>query len=245
MIRFQTFEQLGLAVAAFSEKSDGDCALTDAQDIGGLPRARQRVCQECGVPAGGLVCVRQVHGTRILQATRTQRGMEATAVGNAGIPAGPSETEADGMVTRERGVALGILTADCVPVYLFDPVRRAGGLLHAGRKGTRNGISGRAVALLESLFHTEPKDIHALIGPSAGPCCYEVSQELADNFRAAELPVEGRHLDLWEANATQLARAGVARQNIAVTGLCTICDGRFFSHRRDADGRRNLALLAL
>ncbi len=138
-----------------------------------------------------------------------------------------------------------MFVADCVPVYLLDPETGGGGLVHAGREGTYRGISPLAVEAMQREFGTKPTDLHALIGPSAGPCCYEVSPELAHAFAEAGLPVDGRHLDLWQANAQQLTAAGLSPGRITVSGICTICDGRFHSHRAQPNAGRNMALLML
>ncbi len=223
MLRFSTLEDLGLSIAAMSEKSDGDCAHLDA---------RRRVCEAAGASFDRLVLLKQVHGDRVLSADHVQK-------------AGPGPREGDGLITRERSLPIGVLVADCVPVYLFDPLKRAGGIVHAGRAGTYSRIAESAIHALEREQGVSAGDLHALIGPSAGPCCYEVSTEIARDFEVAGLPVSGRYLDLWQANVLQLEGCGVPRGQIEVAGVCTLCDGRFHSHRRNADGRRNLALLAL
>jgi YfiH family protein len=151
----------------------------------------------------------------------------------------------DGLVTAVAGLPLAILVADCVPVYLVDPVRRAVGLVHAGREGVRQGISAAAVRAMVDGLGCDPAQIHAVIGPSAGPCCYEVSDEMAEQFRSLGLAVAGRRLNLWESNVSQLVGAGVARSRIEVSGVCTICGGVFFSYRRDGGSRRNMAVICL
>lgn len=223
MLRFSTLEDLGLSIAAMSEKSDGDCAHLDA---------RRRVCEAAGASFDRLVLLKQVHGDIVLSAERVRRN-------------GAGPREGDGLITREPSLPIGVLVADCVPVYLFDPVKRAGGIVHAGRAGTYSRIAESAIHALEREQRVNAGDVHALIGPSAGPCCYEVSTEIARDFEVAGLPVSGRYLDLWQANVLQLEGCGVPPTQIEVAGICTLCDGRFHSHRRNADGRRNLALLAL
>ena len=217
MLRFPSLEDLGLSVAAMSEKSDGDCAEAGP---------RRTLCETLGIAHERLALLRQVHGDTVLQAGSARRA-------------------GDGQVTADPALPLGVLVADCVPVFLFDPVTRVAGLVHAGRAGAYSGIVRNAVAMFEGSFGAKANDLHAVIGPSAGPCCYEVSEELARDFAERGLPAEGRHLDLWQANALQLESCGVPGAQIAVAGICTICDGRFHSHRRDPDGRRNLAILAL
>jgi len=149
------------------------------------------------------------------------------------------------MATDRPGLPLAVFVADCVPVYIFDPVRRAAALVHAGRAGTQQNITGAALAVLRRAYGTNPSDVHIHIGPSAGPCCYEVSVELARAFRGAGLPASGRRLDLWGANRLQAEAAGVPRAQVACSGICTICDGRFYSYRRGDGLSRNMALLML
>lgn len=217
MLRFRDFEGLGLGVAAMSDKSDGDCVEAGA---------RRTFCETLGIAHERLALLKQVHGDRVIQA-------------------GSAILEGDGHVTADRTLAIGVLIADCVPVFLFDPVSRSVGVVHAGRAGTYSGIVGKAVATLEESLGVKASDLHALIGPSAGPCCYEVSEEIAQDFLERDLPAKGRHLDLWQANALQLEGSGVPSSQTEAVGICTICDGRFHSQRRNPDGQRNLAILVL
>lgn len=238
MIRFDTFERLGVAVAAISDRAEGDCALNRGQGVASACEARRRFCSQCGVDFHGLVCAQQVHGARVACVSETHAGCGATAY-HDGLPS------TDALITGARGLPLAVQVADCVPVYLFDPEQGAGGLVHAGRRGTLENVSGLAVQALVTHFNSKPGDIHALIGPSAGVCCYEVSPQMASTFSEAGLPVEGRKLDLWRANAQQLEQAGVPSAHITIAGLCTVCDERFFSYRANDGACRNMALFVL
>jgi len=212
-----------------SERQDGDCSAAATPAEG-----RRNLARLCDYPAADLISIRQVHGSDILAMDESHRGRGA-----------PQHGAADGMVTDCAGLPLGVSVADCVPVFLVAPSARVGALVHAGREGTRLGISGMAAANMERLYGVSPGDIHALIGPSAGPCCYEVSVELASSFRAAGLPASGRHLNLWEANRLQLERRGIPRGHIHISGRCTLCDGAFHSYRVSGTQARNLAVLML
>jgi len=216
-----------------SERQDGDCSGTAARGEG-----RRNLAGLCGYAAEDLVSIRQVHGCHVIAVDGSHRGRGAfereEALG-----------EADGMVTHCGGLPLGISVADCVPVFLFAPRAGVGALVHAGREGTRLGIAGGAVASMERLYGAAPRDVYALIGPSAGPCCYEVSAGLATSFREAGLPVDGLRLDLWEANRLQLENGGVPSGQVRISGRCTICDGAFHSYRAGATAARNMAVLML
>jgi YfiH family protein len=153
--------------------------------------------------------------------------------------------EADGLMTDVPGLAMGVAVADCVPVYLFEAKRGVGAILHAGRAGTQANMAGAGVRGLVEEFGAVPGEMFAVIGPSAGPCCYEVSQEMAEVFGAAGWVVRGRNLDLWETNRMQLVSAGVPEGQIEVCGRCTICDGGFHSYRAHGTAARNLAVMVL
>ncbi|MBW7865610.1 MAG: polyphenol oxidase family protein [Candidatus Hydrogenedens sp.] len=232
MIRLPFLENAGLELAAISGKSDGDCGRHAAD-----PDHRAAFLQQCGVSGEPLALVRQVHGTTVVVA------------GNDGPDAADGNVmdlgEADGLITRNPEVVLGIAVADCVPVWLYDPRTHAGGLLHAGREGTVSGICREGVRMLRKTFGTHPEQLLAVIGPSAGPCCYEISTEMAEKLRGDDFPVVGRHLDLWAANREILEKAGLNRHNIHVLAHCTICGGFFHSFRKDGGKERNLAVLRL
>ena len=129
--------------------------------------------------------------------------------------------EADGQATARRGVAATVLVADCLPIALVSP--EAVAMLHAGWRGLAAGIVPEGVSALRGLGASR---IAAAIGPGAGPCCYEVGDEV----RRA-LGTDGRNVDLKAIARVSLEAAGA--EEIHDVGICTICDERFFSHRRD------------
>lgn len=168
--------------------------------------------------------VRQVHGCRVVDARAGAEPVE----------------EADAVTTASPGVAACVSIADCVPVLLADPRSGAVAAVHAGWRGTIAGAGAAGVRALVERHGARPGDLLAVIGPSIGPCCFEVSRDLATRFRDEVGPVtasprdQGSRVDLWRANELLLRRAGLARRHIEVLGRCTSCeDGTFFSHRRD------------
>jgi YfiH family protein len=164
---------------------------------------RERLAHLSG---GRLARVRQVHGTDVVTADADRD----TAV------------EADGQVTADRGVAALVLTADCLPIALVAP--EGVGMLHAGWRGLADGVIASGVEALRGLGAS---DIAAAIGPGAGPCCYEVGDEVHAAFGTS-----GRTVDLKALARERLEAAGVGV--VHDCGLCTIHDAdRFFSHRRD------------
>jgi YfiH family protein len=148
--------------------------------------------------------------------------------------------EADAVVSATRGVAACVAVADCVPLLLAD--RRGGAVaaVHAGWRGSLARIAARAVEALTREAGARPADLVAAVGPSIGPCCYEVAGDLADRFADAfggEVVRPGAaapRLDLWAANVLALRGAGLREGSIDLLGRCTACDaGLLFSHRRD------------
>lgn len=182
--------------------------------------------------------VRQVHGPRVVH-------LRAAA-----DPAVARE-EADGVVSTDAGLAACISIADCVPVLLADPGTGAVAAVHAGWRGTLARAAEAGVRALAGLSGAPPGRLLAAVGPSIGPCCYEVSQELADAFAGALGPVirsggAGPRLDLWESNRRVLLAAGLPEEGVEVLRRCTSCEQKlFFSHRRD-QGRtgRHAAFIA-
>ncbi len=232
MMRFPELEAWGAALAVFSDRSDGDCAAHSA-----AVNTRKRFLEQCGVSIESLACPRQVHGNHVAI-------VGASDPGRGGGPANVIG-DADAVISNVAGIALGVAVADCVPVYLVAKGGGVGGLVHAGRQGTFLNIAGNAVRAIEGHFAVPAEGLCAVIGPSAGPCCYEVSEAMAENFAAAGGIRRGRVLDLWETNRRQLAEAGLPEAQILVIGRCTICDGAFYSYRASGTKERNLAVLAL
>ena len=173
--------------------------------------------------------VHQVHGNAVRVVTRADAHERPAA---------------DGMVTRERGVVLGIFTADCVPILMSTRDGDVAGALHAGWRGVIAGIAGNGIDAMEKLG-ARRGEIRAALGPSIGPCCFEVDADLASRF-AAEIPGAARHardgkpgkayLDLRAIVRDQLVAAGVAAEAIEKVGPCTRCASDEYFSRRAAGG---------
>jgi purine-nucleoside/S-methyl-5'-thioadenosine phosphorylase / adenosine deaminase len=150
----------------------------------------------------------------------------------------------DGMVTAERGLALGIFTADCVPILMIDPKRKVAGAFHAGWRGVQADIAAAGIHAMVQLG-AETAEIRAALGPSIGPCCFEVDAALAERFAREIAGAEGHsragrpgkvYLDLRGIVRDQLGRAGIARERITDAGPCTRCAADRFFSRRAAGG---------
>ena len=177
------------------------------------------------------VFTRQVHSDVIerVGAAQCGRGLQYEATEGC-----------DGLITDEPGVALTVFSADCTPVLLYDPVRRAAGAVHAGWRGTAAGIAAKAAEKMVRELGCRPENIRAAVGPCIGPCCFETDADVPEAMLAA-LGAEAEacirpagekfYVDLKELNAIWLRRAGVTQ--IDVSAECTCCrPERFWSHRR-------------
>ncbi|BBF42212.1 hypothetical protein lbkm_0894 [Lachnospiraceae bacterium KM106-2] len=159
----------------------------------------------------------------------------------------------DGLITNEPGLTLCTSYADCVPLYFVDPVKKAIGLSHSGWKGTVGKIGAKTVKAMCETFGSKESDIIAVIGPSICFDCYEISEDVAKQFMKAFreedhdkiLWYKGNgkyHLDLWLANELILQEAGVKKENISNSNICTCCNSTlFYSHRASQGKRGNLA----
>lgn len=161
------------------------------------------------------------------------------------------EVVCDGLITNEPDVALVCFSADCAPVLLFDPVKKAIAAVHSGWRGTAQGIAARAVQAMAREFGSNPGDIRAAIGPSIGQCCFETDEDVPNAMRAAlgseaEALIEKRGDKYFVDNKglcrLWLNRAGV--ENIDVSSACTMCQpDRFWSHRVTRGARGSLAAI--
>ena len=146
----------------------------------------------------------------------------------------------DGHLTNRRGVLLTVSVADCVPVSLVDPIRRAVALVHAGWRGTAAGIVPRAAERLQQAYGSEPGALWIHAGPAICGQCYEVGPEVHAALRPEQSPpVAPAPVDVRAVVAEQAARAGVPGEQLSVSGHCTRCGpGEFFSHRGGSAGRQ-------
>lgn len=181
-----------------------------------------------------VVVGQQVHGKDVLWVNDHHGGLGARELGSA-IP------DVDGLLTSSNGLGLMAFFADCVPLFFYYPDLKAVGLVHAGWKGTAQKIGQKAIECFENAGGCTEKAWFG-IGPSIGPCCYIVDEQVAEKFRnnygntTFLRPHEEGHylLDLWEANRALFLEKGAQSDNIAVAAMCTADNpDLFFSHRRD------------
>lgn len=202
---------------------------------------RSKIASALDVSVDSFVFARQTHSRNVHKVTEADKGRgalsRATAIDNT-----------DGMITNVQGICLVTLAADCVPLLFFDPVKKAIGVAHAGWKGTVIETPEAVVSAMVTEYGSDPSTIIVAIGPSAGPCCYEVGNDVINEAKKTYrnnpqvlIPTEkvGKmKFDLWEANRITLEKCGIKPQNIELACICTICrNDLFFSARRGDLGR--------
>ena len=206
-----------------------------------------RICAAIGVQSESVVHAKQTHKDNVRIVTAADRGK--------GFNRERDYEDIDALVTNESGVTLTILTADCVPVYLVDPVKRVIGLAHSGWRGTVCRIAAKTVRCMCETYGSIPSDIIAVTGPCICWDCYEVGDEVAENFRSefgdkiyqkishAEFTSYTKtHIDLPQAITETLLMAGLKETSVIQCGLCTACNSELlFSHRVTQGKRGTLA----
>lgn len=165
------------------------------------------------------------------------------------VKALPSPLPYDGMVTDDPHLLLGILTADCVPIFIADPRKKAIGAVHAGRHGTGLQITSKVIQKMSEAFGSSPEDLLVVLGPSIGFCCYEIDEKVFKaEWEPFAMPVgEGKWMiDLARINISLLEQAGVRTEHISWIDLCTRCnEDLFFSYRREGETGRQLSFIGI
>ncbi|MTI85116.1 MAG: peptidoglycan editing factor PgeF [Firmicutes bacterium] len=195
---------------------------------------RARAAKALRITPGRMVAGSQVHGDKVHIVTESHLGYGAK-----------SDTDAlpgvDALVTDRPGIPLASFYADCVPVFILDPVRKVAALAHAGWKGTVLRIAEKTVAVMAATFNCNPRDCLAAIGPCIGQCCYEVDAKVINELKKAFNDWQGFtenngkerwKLNLGAANKAVLLDAGLKPVNVINANLCTACyENLFFSYR--------------
>ena len=234
-MKFKLLDQCSAVRHLVTEKkSEVSCGFSLALHTG---EPREQIVKNRGTLADHFgtdslfVGIRQVHGDTVHVVTETKERGWATL---------SDAVEADAVITNLPQMVLTILTADCVPILLYDPVAGVIGAVHAGWKGTEAEILPKTIAKMQEKYGSEPQDILVAIGPAIGQCCYEVGSEVAEHFTGyAGAVIEGKdagkyQLDLKRVNQLQATKSGIDTKHIEVTPLCTSCaKDRFFSYRAE------------
>lgn len=208
-------------------------SLSSSEDVNAIRSNRSDLANAMQVPVSALHFPSQVHGIRIAKVTGKT------------IPVDVLETDA--LITNEVGQCIAVMSADCVPILLFDRRNLAVGAVHSGWRGTVARILEKTLQEMHKQFGTRAEDLLASIGPSVSQPSYEVGAEVVQEVNKAFGPHAGllhpvsegkARLDLWKANIIQLKEFGVSTEQIEVAGLCTVLNNdHFFSARKGDRGR--------
>ena len=161
--------------------------------------------------------------------------------------------QTDGMITKRKDLPLAIVTADCLPVLLYDAAKDVIGVAHAGRKGLLNGVIHKVISGMHSMYGSEPKDIIVGVGPSIERDCYEVDETIINefndafpNFNNMSVQKEDKYfLNLRSIALQSLQKEGILGKNIEISTVCTRCDERFYSYRRGEKDGRFVSMISL
>lgn len=196
---------------------------------------RKRLASVLEIPLSNFTIAQQVHGCNV-------KIVPKELIGSGAFHYDTAISATDAMVTGTSNICLVVLQADCVPILFFDAKKKVIGVAHAGWRGTVRMVAYNTVKILREKFNCSPQDILVGIGPSIGPCCYEIGHEtivqIEEAFHNEKGYINNRtpdgkgYFDLWEANKTQLMQMGIPRGNIEVAQMCTHCNHTlFFSYR--------------
>ena len=252
-LSYPAFEKFPDIVQAFSTRLGGvsqgiyssmNLSFTRGDDDAAVHENYRRFAAAVGFEAEDIVTSDQTHTANVRVITEEDRGN--------GITKSRQYTDVDGMITNVPGLVLATFYADCVPLYFVDPVHHAIGLSHSGWRGTVAKIGAVTVERMREEYGTDPGDIYSAIGPSICQDCYEVSEDVIQEFRNAfgrkdwdvlfYRKENGKYqLNLWEANRIIMQEAGIREEHISMPGICTCCNPEFlFSHRASHGKRGNL-----
>lgn len=175
-----------------------------------------------------LVCAQQAHGSHVEYIKESDRGKGSLDYETA-LP------QTDALITDKRNLPLAILTADCIPIFLYDPKTEGIGLIHAGWRNSQEEIFNKTLGLMRDKFKTKPEHLYVGFGPSIRGCCYKVGEEFSSIFADDIIKRNGyNYLDLVRVNTKKLLSWGVKKINIFDSGICTSCQNKeFFSYRRE------------
>ena len=253
LLHFPLLEETGIVKEGFSTRMGGvsegifstmNLSFTRGDNRECVEENYRRIAATLGTEYDRFVCSDQTHTTNVKKITEKDAGN--------GVTREREYHDVDGLITDVPGLVLTTFYADCVPLYFVDPCHRAIGLSHSGWRGTVARMGKVTIEAMHWEYGSNPQDIRCAIGPSICQDCYEVSEDVAQEFlkefpgHGAELLIQkanGKYqLHLWRANEIVLTEAGIQKEHLAVTDICTCCNpDLLFSHRASHGKRGNLA----
>ncbi len=252
LLVYKNLEETGLVRHGFTTRMGGvskgifselNLSYTRGDDPEAVTENFYRTAKALGVDPGKLVLSDQTHTTNVRKVTAEDAGK--------GFLRPLDYTDVDGLITDVPGLTLCTFFADCVPLFFLDPVKKAIGMSHSGWRGTVGRMGAQTLSAMHQAYGTDPETVICAIGPSICQECYEVSADVAEAFQT-EFPgheteilrkksAEKYQLDLWKANEIILLEAGIKKEHLMVTDICTCCNPTMlFSHRASHGKRGNL-----
>ena len=252
LLHFPMLEETGIVKEGFSTRLGGvsegifstmNLSFTRGDKKEAVAENFKRIAAALQVDYNKFVFTDQTHTINIRKVTEEDAGN--------GIIKEKAFHDVDGLITDVPGLVLSTFYADCVPLYFVDPVHKAIGLSHSGWRGTVNRMGKATIEAMNREYGSRPEDLCCAIGPSICQDCYEVSEDVAEEFKQAftghekELLIAkagGKYqLNLWKANEIVLLEAGVLPEHLQITDICTCCNpDLLFSHRASHGKRGNL-----
>lgn len=253
LLKYPLLEETGIVEHCFTTRLGGvsegifssmNLSFTRGDEREAVEKNFQRLSEAMNVEYNKFVFTDQTHTTNVRRVTGADAGK--------GLLRERDYRDVDGLITNEPGLVLSTFYADCVSLYFVDKVSHAIGMSHSGWRGTVGRMGAKTIEAMRREYGSEPENIICAIGPSICQDCYEVSEDVAEVFRKefpgreAELLKAGKaagkyQLDLWKANEIVLLEAGIKKEHLAVTDICTCCNPDIlFSHRASHGRRGNL-----
>ena len=228
---FNPLEKFGMQglVSAFSSRLDGNMSLCFGDTQGSL-ESRKKFLSAIGIDYRDLICAKQVHGKNVTYVTQINKGCGA-------LDYDSSVSDTDGFLTDQKNVPITILTADCLSVFIYDPLRPAVGIFHAGWRSTEKNICAEGVRLMQEKFGSKPEELLIGFGPSIRVCCCKMENGFKSNFPFGLINRDGNvYMDIALINTRQLTSCGVKQDNIFDPKLCTFSENKdYFSFRKEAE----------
>lgn len=235
LFSFFTTRNLGVSAGEYASLNLGN---TSDDDPGLVYENRQRLCNTIGIDVNCLVVPRQTHSANVRMINRDFLSFNKEDQSKY-------LNDTDALITNVPEICIGVTTADCVPVLIYDPTKQVFAVVHAGWKGTVGSIVQKTVKKMQEQLGGDPSTMLAAIGPSISVDRFEVGDEVAEKFESAgynmsdisyRSSITGKvHIDLWKANSLQLEKSGLRAANIKIAGICTYSNpDKFFSARRQS-----------
>ena len=258
LLKYPLLERTGIVEHCFTTRLGGvstdifstmNLSFTRGDEEAAVRENYRRLARALGAEVGQFVCSDQTHTVNVRRVTAADAGK--------GLTRERDYRDVDGLITDEPGLVLSTFYADCVPLYVVDPVHRAIGMSHSGWRGTAARMGAVTLSAMQEAYGTRPEDVVCAVGPSICKDCYEVSADIfAEEFPGHEQEILAEseknsvgmahadkkyQLDLWKANEIIFQEAGVRKEHLAVTDICTCCNPKLlFSHRASHGKRGNL-----